>query len=182
MDVEIVCAFCGKVSKKYVGHVNRAKKEGLSVYCNRTCAGLGRRHNKTQEQKKKEKSDYDKNYRYYHREGIKERRKEYFKKDYAANPEKYRKERKRRYSEHLKYLQTPEYKKWKQYYDEKFRAKKDYGVFWECSILLKELEEWLVNNAPEGMHFQMGITNKTQKRKRLWQKTIKNQKNLQQQV
>lgn len=174
------CVFCGKIFEGKAGYINRAKKLGVNIYCSRIHAGLGRRNNKTIRQKKKEKADYDNEYR--QREYVKKAKAIYFKKDYTLNPDKYRKERKRRYAAHLKYLQSDKYKKWKQNYDEKFRAKKDYGVFWECSLLLKELDVWLLKHTPEGMHFQMGITNKTQKRKRLWQKTVKQQKNLQPQV
>ncbi len=178
--MKIKCAYCDKKSEKLAGHVNRANAIGAPIYCDRTCAGLGRRSGKTIEQKKKEKAEYDRQFRYYHRQKIKEKKALAFKIDYAANPEKYREQRKRRYPEHLKYLQSTEYKKWKSDYDEKFRAKKDYGIFWECSLLLKELDLWLLIHSPDGMHFQMGITNKTQKRKRLWQKTIKQRKSLQQ--
>ncbi len=174
--VEIKCAYCGKVSDKPTGAVNRAKSIGAPLYCNRVCAGLGRRSNKTIEQKKKEKAAYDKEFRYYHRDGIKERKAAAFKKDYAANPEKYRKERQRRYKAHLEYLQRPEYKAWKKNYDVKHLAKKDFGVYWESAILLKELEEHLLKIRPDGIKFQMGITNKTQKRKRLWQRVNKKQK------
>lgn len=181
--IKIICAFCGKKNEKYIVHVNRAISIGAPVYCNKKCAGLARRDNKTSEQKKNEKAEYDKIYRQKNIKLIKNKKALAFKLDYAENPEKYRQQRRRRYPKHLEYLRTPEYRKWKQSYDETFRAKKDYGVFWECSLLLKELESWLLNNSPVGMHFQMGITNKTQKRKRLWQKTMKKQqKNLRQQV
>lgn len=175
-----VCGYCGCDFEMYVGHYNRAMKFGNKVYCSRFHSGLGRRDNKTLEQKKKEKAEYDKKFRYYHKEGIKEKKAAAFKKDYVANPEKYRRERQRRYPAHLKYLQRPEYKKYKHEYDQVFTAKKDYGLFWECSLLLKELEALLLNNSPDGMKFQMGITNKTQKRKRLWQKTIRQKNSLQQ--
>jgi hypothetical protein len=176
-----ICPYCEcEFEIKNIGHYNRSIRDGYKVYCSRVHAGLGRRDGKTLEQKKKEKAEYDKNYRYYYKEGIRQKKAERFKKDYAAHPEKYRKERQRRYSEHLKYLQRPEYKKWKKEYDLKHLAKKDYGIFWECSLLLKELETWLLNNSPDGMKFQMGITNKTQIRKRLWQTKIRQQKNSQQ--
>lgn len=181
--VKITCAYCGKKRKKYIGHVNRANSIGAPVYCNRTCAGLARRSDKTIEEKKKEKAEYDREYRRKNFEYVKERVAAYFKKDYVANPEKYRLQRKGQKQNHLRHISTPEYRKWKRDYDQKHLAKKDYGIFWECSILLKELEQWLLNNSPDGMHFQMGITNKTQIRKRLWQRTQKKQqKNFLQQI
>lgn len=171
--VKIKCCQCGKSVKRYVGYVNRAKKDGLKMFCGKKCFGLSRRDGKTKEQKKAEKAKYDKEFRYYHREEIKQRKAAAFKKDYAANPEKYRKERRRRYKDHLKYIQTPEYKKWKKEYDVKYLAKKDFGIYWESAILLKELEDHLLKIRPDGIKFQMGITNKTQKRKRLWQRNKK---------
>lgn len=167
--MKINCEYCGKEIEKYIGHVNRSRKKGYKLYCNQTCSGLDRR--KTIEEKKKVKAEYDKKI-YSTPERI-AARKRYFQKSYKDNPEKYRQERRRRYKAHLQYLQRPEYKKWKHEYDQKHLAKKEYGIFWEAYLLLKELELWLLKNSPEGMKFQMGITNKSQKRKRLWQKTFR---------
>lgn len=172
--IKIKCAHCGKKVEKNVGHVNRANKQGLKLFCSQKCFGLSRRHNKTKKQLKEEKRLYDIGYREKNEAELKIKRHDWFMKDYAANPEKYKKERQRRYKKHLEYLQTSEYKEYKKEYDVKYLAKKYFGIYWESAILLKELENHLLGIRPDGIKFQMGITNKTQKRKRLWQRTKKN--------
>lgn len=168
--INCTCPVCGNKFKKEVGHYNRAIKQGLNVYCNRTCAGIGRR--KSTEEKKATKAAYDK--KIYNTPERQEARKRYFQKSYKANPEKYKAIRQARYSKHLEYLRTPEYKEWKKNYDKVYRGKKNYGVFSEAAALLSELELFLKQNMPNELKFQMGITNKTQKRKRLWQRMNKN--------
>lgn len=168
--INLICPVCGVKYEKSIGHYNRAIKIGLRVFCSKICAGIGRR--KTIEEKKAVKAAYDK--KIYATKERKEARARYFKKAYKANPEKYRDIRKKKYKKHLEYLRTPEYKAWKKKYDIKYRCNKEYGEYGEAAILLFELEKLLKNNMPTEMKFQMGITNKTQKRKRLWQKTTKN--------
>lgn len=58
--MELICYICNNKYEKSTGHYNRAMKLGLSVYCGKVCTGIGRRSNKTEEQKKAEKSEYDK--------------------------------------------------------------------------------------------------------------------------
>lgn len=171
--VKVTCKQCGSEIEKFIGHVNRANKMGMGLFCNRTCFGLNRR--KSIEEKKAVKAAYDK--KIYNTPERQDARKRYFKKSYENNPEKYRAIRKAKYPKHLEYLRTPEYKAWKKEYDRNYLAKKDYGAFAEAAILLKELEEYLLTIRPDGIKFQMGITNKTQKRKRLWQRVKKQQKN-----
>lgn len=176
-QVKVKCRYCGKEVEKDLGDVNKANKICAPIYCDKKCAGLARRT--SIEEKKKVKAAYDKAL-----SQTSERqaaRKRYFQKSYKSNPEKYREIRKNKYQKHLEYLHTEKYKEWKKLYDEKHLAKKYYGVFWESALLLKELELFLLNNAPYGMKFQMGITNKTQKRERLWHRT-KHNKNLQPQI
>lgn len=168
--VDCICPICNNGFKKTLGHYNRAMKQGLNVYCNRTCAGIGRRT--TEEEKKAVKAAYDK--KIYNTPERQAARKRYFEKSYKSNPEKYKAIRKAKYQKHLEYLRTPEYKEWKKNYDVKYRANKEYGEYGEAALLLFELEEFLNQNMPTELKFQMGITNKTQKRKRLWQRRSKN--------
>ncbi len=175
MPIKFNCPHCGIETEQPTGYYNAAIKRGGNIYCSRKCGGLSRRT--STEQKKQVKKDYDKKYRADNLESKKIKAHEYFKKDYAANPEKYRAIRKAKYKKHLEYLQTPEYKEWKRNYDIKYLAKKNFGVFWESAILLTELENHLLKIRPDGIKFQMGITNKTQNRKRLWQRQNKQQKN-----
>lgn len=169
--VELGCPICHESFKKYIGHVRRADKHGLTVYCGRTCAGIGRRHNKTPEQLKLEKAEYDKQYRYYHRDGIKQRKSEAFKKDYKENPEKYKKDRERKYPKHLEYLRTPEYKAWKKSYDEQYRAKQNFGEFYESAILINRIFGLLPHREIKS-DLKQSYT--TQKRKRKWKILMQN--------
>lgn len=173
--VDCVCLVCKEPFKKALGHYNRAIKQGLNIYCSRTCAGIGRRT--SAEEKKAVKAAYDK--KISNTPERKAARQRYFQKSYKANPEKYREIRKAKYPKHLEYLNTPEYKERKREYDKKYLAKRGYGAFAESAILLSELELFLKQTMPKELKFQMGITNKTQKRKRLWQRA---KKNFQQQI
>jgi len=173
--VDCICPICNEPFKKSLGHYNRAMKNGLRVFCDKDCAGIARR--KSVEEKKKVKAAYDK--KIYNTPERQAARKRYFQNSYKRNPEKYKAIRRAKYPKHLEYLRRPEYKKYKKEYDVKYLAKKDFGIYWESAILLKELEDHLLKIRPDGIKFQMGITNKTQKRKRLWQRT---KKNLQRQI
>lgn len=173
--VKIKCAHCGKSCKKRLAYVNQAKKRGLKLFCNKRCFGLSRRIKRSIKEKKRLKAEYDREYRQKNEERLKKQRAEYFKKDYAANPEKYKKERQRRYPEHLKYLQRPEYKEYKKTYDEQYHAKKKFGNYWESAIILKNLDNEIDYRESKR---QNKIYNKsTQKRKRSWQKQLKQQVN-----
>lgn len=163
--MKAICNYCGKEFEKTAGHLNRARKLGVPVYCDKTHAGLGRRHNRTKEESKKLKAEYDKRYRYYHRKGIKEKKAAAFKKDYAENPEKYKEQRRKKYPKHLEYLRTPEYKKWKKEYDLKYHAQKKYGKFWESGVALRKIENELDRHEA---NMSNQTYNKSQKRKRQW--------------
>lgn len=164
---EEVCCYCGEPLKKYIGHINRANKLGAKIYCNRTCAGLGRRSKETIEEKKHAKAWYDA----FIRESMtdkeraidKKKRHEYFKKDYAANPDKYRAVRKRKQDAHNEYCRRPEYRKYKKVYDQQYRAKKHYGKYWEAFIALCNLSGVVDNRQAKA---DQKIFNKQQKRKR----------------
>jgi len=82
--VDCICPVCQNEFKKNLGHYNRAMKHGLKVYCNRTCAGIGRRT--SAEEKKAVKAAYDK--KIYATPERQEARKRYFQKSYKNNPEK----------------------------------------------------------------------------------------------
>lgn len=168
--VKIKCDYCGKEIEKYIGYVNRAKEEGLRQFCDKKCAGLGRRSNETEEEKKLIKYFYDAFRAIVFEKKFKKQNAEYFRKDYAANPEKYRAQRKAGQEKHNEYCRQPEYKKWKQEYDKKYRAKKIYGKLWESAIALNELAKVVDNR--QAKQDQKTI-NKTQNRKRYANKNTK---------
>lgn len=183
MKGTFICAYCGNTAEKYIGHINRSNKLGVPLYCNKDCAGLGRRTNETDEEKKAYKQWYD----LFIRESMDEDERilrslqslVLFHLDYRANPEKYREERQRKMPAHVEYCRNTEYKKYKRGYDEQYRAKKYYGDYWEAAIALKHLDNEIDYRESKR---QNKIYNKsTTKRKRSWQKTMKQAvKNLQQ--
>lgn len=161
------CFYCGSLLHKSAGHINRAKKLGAKLFCNQKCSGLASRTSETQEEKKIIKSWYDA----FIRESMtdrqkaldKKRRHEYFKKQYAAHPEKYREERRRKQAAHNEYCRRPEYKKYKKGYDQQHRAKKRYGRYWESMVALVNLQTVVDNRQAKA---DQKIYNKQQKRKR----------------
>lgn len=178
-QVKIVCPFCKCSVDRDLGDVNRAKKLGNPIYCSKKCSGLARRNNKSIEQKKAEKAEYDRKYREKNDAELRIKRHNWFMQDYTKYPEKYKKERQRRYANHLKYLQTPEYKAWKKEYDQKYRSNKFYGEFGECAIILFEIEKIIKDNTDRfELGYEMKTVNKSQNRKRLCKRTQKNSQQL----
>lgn len=164
-----ICDYCGKETTKSEGHYNRAKKLGAKLYCNQKCFGLDRRDNKTTEQRKKEKVEYDKKYRKEYTEEIKKEKAIKFKDWYynKGGMEIEREKRKKKMPKHIEYCRQPKYKAYKKQYDEKHRAKKMYGEFSEAAIILLDLEKELDRKSPEmlSIKFQNGTVNKITKRK-----------------
>ena len=168
--MKTVCAYCGKKCEKSLGHYNRAMKMGCKVYCDKKCAGLGRRCGRTKEQDLQIKYFYDALRALSDVADSKRKRHEWFRNDYAANPEKYKAERKKRYQQHLKYLSTEKYKKYKHDYDQIYCSKKQYGKFWEAAIALRNLRGIVDNRRAK--QDQKSI-NKQQNRKRYANKNTK---------
>jgi hypothetical protein len=168
--MQACCGHCGKKFEILTGHYNRAVKRGLKVYCSRKHAGLGRRVYQTDEDKKLQKFWYDQIYRLANIERIKKLKKEYFDKDYSANPDKYKKERQRRAKEHAEYCRQPEYRKYKKGYDRKHRANKVAGPMADAYLVLLDLQKEIDIRAAKS---QNGIINKSKKRKRQWQQVQK---------
>lgn len=159
----VTCAHCGNPFDKVTGHVNRARKLGLNIYCNRTCSGLGRRTSK--EEKKKVKSDYDRKRRNELADILKEKAKKY-----NASPagRAMQKRNRDKFKEnHRQYIKSDSYRKWKHEYDQKYHARKNYGEFWEAFIVLKEIDV-IIEPEKDECKIQKGTYNKSQKRKRLW--------------
>jgi hypothetical protein len=171
--VLIVCGQCGCDALLEAGAVNRARRRRMNVYCGRKCSGLGRRTNKTREQKIEEKRLYDMEYRAKNLADITRKKKEYFRRSY--DPEKARIERKANMARHVEYCRRPEYKEYKRQYDRKFRAKSDYGEFWESFLLVMDLDKEVDSRMTDYEVRQINGTNgKTQKRRRDYERLICN--------
>lgn len=160
--MKIKCHQCGIEVEKFTGHVNRALKMGNNVYCGRKCEGIGRQKGYTNEDRKKIKHDYDQK-----RKGL-DWMPLYnafcFHLDYAANPEKYREIRRKKYPKHLLYLKSSKYRNYKKQYDHVYHAKNKYGAFWEAAILVENIEQLIDKDQSRQ---DRDCHNKQKKRKKL---------------
>jgi hypothetical protein len=164
--VKIICPYCNKESEVRTGCVNRAKKLRVPIYCGRVCSGLARRVNRTTEECKKIKADYDKaRLNGPLRDKILEEKRQYAKTEAGRASQK--RNRTKRMPLHVEYCRQPQYKEYKKQYDKTRVAKQNYGEFWEASIVCNQLEEIILPEKHEAK-IQKGTYNKSQKRKRLW--------------
>jgi hypothetical protein len=167
------CGYCGKIVSQPWGAINRARKKYALIYCDRVCAGFGRRTTKTLEQKKEEKRLYDMEYRATS-PTLKARRHDYHRRtyDHASAAEK----RQERMPYHVEYCRRPQYKAWKRDYDIHFRAKKQYGEFFESAILLNEIEAEINEMSVDRFerYAANGILNKKQTRRRDYERLNSN--------
>jgi hypothetical protein len=162
--MKVKCAYCGLEIEKETGHVNRALKLNMGLFCNKTCFGLSKRVNRTDEERRKIKADYDREYRK-NNPDIKEKKRAYYKTPNGRALQK--RNREKRKEAHAEYIKTDKYRAWKREYDEKYHAKTKYGEYYESAIILKQLEETILPEKQEAK-IQKGTYNKSQKRKRLW--------------
>jgi hypothetical protein len=170
----VYCNYCGKPVTQRQGAINRALKHGRGIYCNRECSGLGRRSNKTPEQKKEEKRLYDLEYRNNNKEVLKAKKAEYHKLTYDVLSAK--EKRKLRAAQHAEYCRQPEYKAWKKTYDQQHRAKKLFGEYWESAILLINLDNEIDARMDKYEIYAInGTLNKKQTRRRDYERTHSNQ-------
>lgn len=124
------------------GAANRADKLGAPLYCGRVCSGLARRVNRSAEEKKDAKAEYDRQRRAELCEKLRKEKRDAY---YASHEEnKARAAELRRTAEykekHLEYLRTPEYRAKKKEYDDKLREA-EYADFAESWRLLLALEK-----------------------------------------
>lgn len=135
--VSFNCAHCGCATSKTSSSVNRASRLRAPLFCGRICSGMSKRKNKTSEQKKAEKREYDALRRLALYQEIRKKKAEHYAKN--KDREKEREDRKRRMPMHVEYCRRPQYKAKKATYD-KMRIDMQYGEFAECNRLLMELE------------------------------------------
>lgn len=161
----IFCPQCGFGVFVENRAINRARKAGMTVYCGRACSGLGRRKGKTVAQKKAEKSTYDAQRRIDLATRLKAEKAAYHRRTY--DPVKAAIERKARMPRHVEYCRQPAYREYKRQYDRSYRAKKDFGPFWEAAMLVEDLNKAVLSRASRyEIDLQNGKLNKATKRKR----------------
>lgn len=155
---------------KDINAVNRAYGRGMNIYCDRVCAGLGRRKGKTEAEKRVEKAQYDKLYRAANRDLLKAKKHEYFKRTH--DPDQARIERRKSAQFHAEYCRRPEYREWKKSYDRKHRAHKFYGDYAECHMLMMDLRaEVLRHQSDYDIRLTKGTLSKTTKRRRDYERS-----------
>lgn len=170
----IQCACCGSDCIKSNGHINRATKVGMLLYCGKACAGRGRRVGKTVEQKKAEKRAYDQQYRADNVDRLKREKSEYFQRTY--DPVSAAIARRERMPAHIEYCRRPEYVAWKRDYDVRYRAKKEYGEFWQCFLIVASIDKEVSERATKTeIAAANGTLNKAQTRKREYERAYSNQ-------
>lgn len=164
-SVAIECGHCGKVAMKASSAVNRARRDGMTIYCSRECSGLGRRKGKTAAQIKAEKKAYDAARRIALADQIKAAKAAYHKRTY--DPAKAAEYRKQRMPSHIEYCRRPEYREWKKGYDRQYRAQKHYGDYADCFLLVMDIrDECLAQQTDYEIRFAKGGVAKTQQRRR----------------
>jgi hypothetical protein len=145
--------------------VNRSRRIGAPLFCDRLCSGLGRRSGKSVERRRTEKAAYDAQRRLDLADELKASKREYHKRTY--DPVKAAAERKKRLPQHIEYCRRPEYRAWKRGYDRQYRAEKEYGEFSECFLLTQDIRaECLRQMSDYEIRMAKGTFGKSQQRKR----------------
>ena len=94
----------------------------------------------------------------------------------TRNPVQEAEKRKERMPYHVEYCRRPEYRAWKAKYDQEYRAKQEFGEFWESAILALEIRrECLALSDDTEIRRQAGTLNKHQQRRREYDRTYGNQ-------
>jgi hypothetical protein len=170
----IQCAHCGKDAEKATSAVNRARKVGMALYCDKQCSSDARRM--STEEKKARKVEYDRQ----RREGpLREALLQQKKSHYEANAkeilaaQKAAREsdpelKKRRRDCQRRCMERPEWKKHKRDYDRQYRAEREFGEMAPAYLLLLELEQEVERQEPDWVDLQRqkGTLNKSQRRRR----------------
>jgi hypothetical protein len=146
---KILCPACGKKSLRNVSAINRAKKMGLKIYCNKKCSAIGHRKENPKTSRnpnwKQMKADYDREYRRKNKKLLKKKKQEYFQATY--DPKQAAIERKKTMPQHVEYCRQPEYKAYKAKYDKKIRAEQ-FGDFKDAYAVLLKLTKEIKKQMP----------------------------------
>lgn len=171
MRIAITCDHCGKRSAKERRDVNRARKIGAGLYCNRACFGLAHRRKVpvTKAQLVERKRLYDAERRARLRERLKAEKAAYYQR--TRDPERERIKRKENMPRHVEYCRRPEYRTKKAEYDASVRAS-EYGEFADAYRTLLELEKEIRARATKYERLKAKgyyTRNAQQRRRQLWQ-------------
>ena len=162
--VKFTCAWCGALSWTSPGAFNRAQKINAPLYCDRECAGMGRRKGKTTAQLKEEKRAYDIAYRAKNQALLKKKKRRYHLATY--DPEKAAVVRRANMPRHVEYCRRPEYRAYKNEYDRNKRAA-EYGPLAEAYKLSLTLQREIRSRiAAKESRIENGTFNKARERRR----------------
>lgn len=145
--------------------MNRSKRAGMRLFCNRTCSGLARRKTRTKDELVARKAEYDREYRAKNQAELKAKKKARHLATYDSERERIK--RKAKMPRHVEYCQRPEYREWKKAYDRRYRCKITYGPFWEAASIALDLEEEIHTRASDyEIRVANGTLNKALQRRR----------------
>jgi hypothetical protein len=165
VTLAFTCAHCGKAASQPASAVNRARSKGLNLYCDRTCAGLGRRKHQTKAELVERKRIYDEQYRATNRAMLKAKKAAHFRRTY--DPVKAAEQRKLTMPRHVEYCRRPEYRKRKAEYDRAHRAGRMFGDYADCFLLLQDLETEIASRMSKyEIKLANGTLNKRHNRRR----------------
>lgn len=165
VKIASTCANCSAESKQEVGAINRARKRNAPLYCGRGCSGVARRNGKTATQRKQEKRTYDAQRRIDLADELRIEKAAYHKRTY--DPAKAALDRAKKMPAHVEYCRRPEYRAYKQQYDQRYNMERLYGPFWEAARVLIEVEREVKSRATNyEIAIQNDTLNKSLKRKR----------------
>lgn len=172
------CPQCFFTFQAQVGLINRAKKLGNPLYCGRVCSGLARRKadKLTGDAWKAHKAEYDRARRAALGEKLREEKRRAYHASIERNKDavraKQKAHRQKIMARHVEYCRRPEYKEKKREYDRKLRAQV-YGPFADAYLLLQDIQSEIAQRATrQEIYEQNGTVNKTQKRKREYEKAV----------
>lgn len=161
------CGFCGKEGHKPSGHINRSAKKGAGLYCNLTCSAQAKslRQYRSPEQKIENKKIYDERYRAENRAMLAKKKADRHLLTY--DPLKQREFNQARMKDHVEYCRRPEYRAKKKKYDRVYRAQRDYGEFWEASLIVQDIDNEVKTRMDNvELARAKGTLNKTKQRRR----------------
>jgi hypothetical protein len=172
--INCVCPHCGAGFAATVSSVNRANRRGAPKFCGKACAGLSRRSQKTDAEKREAKAGYDAKRRADFADRIKAEKAEYYRR--TKDPVKEAAVRKMRMPKHVEYCRRPEYRARKQEYDQEHRAKKLHGDLWEAAILTLKIRRACLELFDDTeIRRQKCTLNKKSNRRRSYDRTNSNQ-------
>lgn len=167
------CHQCGNPAEQPASAVNRARRRGAHLFCDRACAGIARRLEISPAEKKARKQVYDANRRKELRDELLAAKREYHKRTY--DPVVAAVKRKARMPYHVEYCRSEKYREWKREYDRRYRSLKEYGEFADCFMLVMDIRaECLSQFSDYDIRYSKGGIGKAQNRKRDHEKLIRN--------